>query len=674
MVLACSATVRVELSPDDQAVDRVWVALSRGDVEDAELWAAGIADTDFRARALADVEAARRGRAAVLSELVGSEDVAQDGSSMEGAVQQPRWLAARFLASSQRARARLRKERKAHGPHVARTLEDARRSGTIERREAISRGVMGASPGGAEGLAMLVESLLARRRYSEVAQLLEDAPDTARLRLLRRQLDAYTGALIRASDGLLEDLRDGYAVPTSVALLKQILEVVPQAQQEQRALDLLAAGEPTSPADLLQWPAERELQVRLLARAGRREEAAQLLVDAGLEDAWGGWGSDDLLRLGERRRASTGLPVQVDGLPRELRVDHAPGRLETDALLSLRLAHEWRLAARASYERVALTGDVTDLDDFLDDLDESAQPLGAPFLLADVPRIDYGMFGEMLDTQALRRHLPDSFVVGGKGLGMPPELTWYDLVKAADRDLPEPPGGSYEECYVENLRVPGFAASRGARFAGAGLDKFVFLDLDQVARDARVGGVVSAQPLPAWPAAGAHQRRDLSEPLDMAARLAQAARAEAGESYESLVLQALSIHERRHIIDVREFFGGGMFQQISDVISAGLLPGAVRAEVERRAQLDALREATDPRIPLAHAVAYLPVEGAASGSEHARGYAELVADFLVVLDEESWDGAAPLESYGLRRDRVLLQQLHLLPPEVIRSIARKVEL
>jgi hypothetical protein len=227
---------------------------------------------------------------------------------------------------------------------------------------------------------------------------------------------------------------------------------------------------------------------------------------------------------------------------------------------------------------------------------------------------------------------------------------------------------------VVNLRVPGYAASRGARFAGAGLDRFVFLDLDQVARDAGRARDLPEDALLAWPAAGALQRRDLSEPLETAERLSEAARSAADAAYGQRVLEALSIHERRHIIDVREFFDGGMFQQLSDVISAGLLPGAVRAEVERRAQLDALREATDPRIPLAHAISYLPLEGQATRSEHARGYAELVADFLVVLDEESWEGAQPLESYGLNRDRVLVQQLDKLPLEVIRDIARSIEM
>jgi hypothetical protein len=95
----------------------------------------------------------------------------------------------------------------------------------------------------------------------------------------------------------------------------------------------------------------------------------------------------------------------------------------------------------------------------------------------------------------------------------------------------------------------------------------------------------------------------------------------------------------------------------------------VRAEVERRAQLAALQQATDPRIALAQAVDCLPVEGPRADSEHARGHAALVGDLIAVLDRGDWTGAQPLETWGLRRDRMLLQQLHLLPPEVLRAVA-----
>ena len=660
MVLGCASPVRVQLSPDDQMLDRVWLELSRGDVGAASLAAEQVEDPAFRTRALADVEVARRGRATVLSEWVA----------------QPGWLAGRFLSSSRRARARLREARSTEGSHAALMLEDARRSGTIERREALARGVLPCSPGGAEALAMLVESLLAQRQYAEAESWMEDAPDTARLRLVRRKLQAYTGRLVQAGDGLVEDMEVGAAVPASVALLQQILEVVPQSALEQRALRLLESEQSSAPEDLLQRPVEIWLQARLAARFGRLDQAISLtggLAAGRVAHAGGGPMSSDG-RLVDRWNKRLGMRAEsADGVL-ELLVDGSPERTEGGALLSLRLAHEWRLAARDSYARVTETGSATSLDDFLEALDEAAEPLGAALRLQDVERVDYGFFGEMLDTQALRGHLPGAFVAGGKGLGMPPELTWYDLVSSSRVELPEPPGGAYEEHLVTNLRVPGYAASRGARFAGAGLDRFVFLDLDQVARERRRSPAASTVPLEAWPAAGVQQRRDLSEPLETAWRLTQAAQADAGEGYEDLALEALSIHERRHIIDAREFFGRGVWGQVSEVFSAGLFPGAVRAEVERRAQLDALREATDPRIPLAHVVSYLPVEGAATDSEHARGYEALVEEFLVVLDEEGWDGALPLEAYGVRRDRVLLQQLHKLPPDVIRGIARSVEL
>ncbi|MDG2148956.1 MAG: tetratricopeptide repeat protein [Planctomycetota bacterium] len=660
IVLGCSTPVRVQLSPDDQLLDRVWLELSRGDVAAADLAAEQIEDPEFRARAVADVDVARRGRSAVLSEWIA----------------EPNWLAARFLSSRRRARARLREARAVEGAHAALMLEDARRSGTIDRREALARGALTYSPGGAEALAMLVETLLAQRQYAEAEECMEGAPETARLRLARRRLQAYTGRLVEAGDGLIQDIGSGAAVPASVILLQKILEAVPQQALEQRAFRVLESEASFAPEDLLQHSAESWLQARLAARLGLLDEAMLLAED--LPAARFNHAGESPLtsdgRLVDRWNQRRGGRSERVREPLEAQVDRAAVRTESAALLSLRLAHEWGLAARGSYARATETGSKASLDQFLEGLDAAAEPLGTPLRLQDVERVDYGLFGEMLDTQALQGHLPGAFVTGGKGLGMPPELTWYDLVSSKQRELPAPPGGSYEEYLVTNLRVPGYAASRGARFAGAGLDRFVFLDLDQVAQEGRFTRAASSERLEAWPAAGVQQRRDLSEPLETAWQLTRAAQADAGDRYEELALEALSIHERRHIIDVREFFGKGAWGQFSEVLSAGLFPGAVRAEVERRAQLDALREATEPRIPLAHIISYLPVEGASTESEHARGYEQIMEEFLAVLDEERWEGALPLEDYGVQRDRVLLQQLDKLPPDVIRSIARSVEM
>ncbi len=141
-----------------------------------------------------------------------------------------------------------------------------------------------------------------------------------------------------------------------------------------------------------------------------------------------------------------------------------------------------------------------------------------------------------------------------------------------------------------------------------------------------------------------------------------------GRHFERL-LAAVGIHESQHIADFRAFTSASAGGRLALLLQGGLLPGAVLVEVERRAQLRALREAEDPRLPLAHAVSYLPVEGEASADPHAAGYAALVAEFVRRLDDADWPGGRPPRELGLDPGRVLLQQLHLLEPEVVRAIA-----
>ncbi len=683
MVTACASPGSVELTQDDAALDQVWLGLARGDVEAARTAATQVNDPLFRERALADVAVSEEGRSKVLSQLRAS------GS----------WLACRYFASRARAREWLGTTAREQDGHPALLLEEVRLSGTSSRRESMARSALGASPGGPEALALLVESLLGRGQFTEAEQLLLGATvDTARLRLLRRQLAAYTGRLVMAGDGLLMDLSSGHAVPRSVQLLQQILELVPLASVEHRVAAALAAGSIASDpsAERLMHAAEQGLCSRLAERSGDLSHAVALASSMRANPSSTGTAAEQLgdygpltstgrqlarwqQRLAAQRRTEHGAQHESTALQGVLpgwenQVDEATQRVGSPALDTLRLAHEWDLAARESYGRVLKSGDALSLQRFLELLDERADPLGSHVTLEDVPRIDYGLFGDMLDTRALRERMPQTFIAAGKALGMPPELTWYDLADVTVRELPDPPGGLYDECHVLRQRVPGFAASQGARFAGAGLDRFVFLDLEQVVAQSQGFPDALGHPWTAWPAAGSVQRRDLSEPLDVAWRIAVAARRDAGDDYDELVLESLSLHERRHIIDVRRFLENGFFGQLGDVFSAGVFPGAVRAEVERRAQLDALREARDPRIPLAHALSYLPVEGAALASEHARGYARLLADFVEVLDERRWKGAGEFESLGLNRNQVLVQQLHKLGPETVRSIAMTIEL
>jgi hypothetical protein len=360
--------------------------------------------------------------------------------------------------------------------------------------------------------------------------------------------------------------------------------------------------------------------------------------------------------------------VEPPPVPLELRLDATADRPRSPALLEKRLADEWDLAARACYER-ADKGDGVGLDEFVELLDAAAAGLpGAPEL-GDLPRRDFGLFGEMLDTQPLRDALPAAVVLCGKALTLPADIAWFDLQSCRSRELPDG-FGPYEECLVRHARVSGYAASRGAAITGAGIDPLVWIDLDQMEREDRGSRLAPVgPPLMALPAAGREQRRDLSEPLDVARWIDEAVRQQSGVRYAELLLDALRQHEQQHILDFRRFTALGPGGKLALLLSGGLLPGAVQAEIERRAQLHALRTAADPRLALAHAVSHLPVEGEARGEPHAAGYAELVTEFVRRLDDGDWTASRSVSELGLDPRRNLLQQLHLLDAGTVRAIA-----
>jgi hypothetical protein len=275
----------------------------------------------------------------------------------------------------------------------------------------------------------------------------------------------------------------------------------------------------------------------------------------------------------------------------------------------------------------------------------------------------------MLDTAPLRQTLPDAVLLCGKALFLPADIAWFDRVQCLARELPNG-AGPYEECHVRHPRVTGYAAAHGAAITGAGFDPLVWLDLDELQGEVRAERLTPCDPpLPARLAAGRDARLDLSEPLDVARWIDDAARISDGERYEALLLDSLAQHEQQHILDFRQFVAEGTLGQLGQLFSGGLLPGAIRAEVERRAQLNALRTSADPRLALAHAISHLPVEGAARSEPHAVAYESLVTEFLRRLDDANWPGARTLEQLGLDRSRNLLQQLWRLDGDTIRAVA-----
>ncbi len=662
----CRATPSAALTPDDLRVDAVWLGLVRDDLPAAERAADLVESVDFRERARLDLIAARQGRAAALCTSL-------DAGS---------WLAARYDASDDVALERLRLLRQATSTRPAVWLEQARRSPSAGQRLSAARHAAGLAPGSAEARAVVGETLLAQQQHEDVEELLGgEVPPTARLRLLLRRQQSFTGRGQAATEGLLADLQAGLATPSSLALLEEQLARVPRRALEEQTLALLEAERhhavdspdrvPLVSGARMQRSADR-LLASLLARAGRPDEAAALLVALPVRMP-----ADDELLAACRERAGLATPAAAAGdepPSLERRIANDRERVTSIALRERRLADEWDLEARASYDD-ADAGHGSGLDAFLRRLDEAAVPLPGSPPLRHLPREHFGpfgVFGTLLDVQPLREALPDALLLGGEALTQPAELTWFDRVASERIELPGALG-SYEQSEVRRVRVRGYVASRGAAIAGTGLGRTVYLDLDAIERDERQGLLSPVGPgCGPLPAQGTEERLSLAEPLDVVSRLVQASRAEAGDRYEALLLEALALHERQHIVDFQTFVAGGTGSALWTLFGAGLLPSSVRAAIERRAQLQAMRDATDPRIPLAHALAELPVDDSSPGDEHSRGYASLVRDFLAVLDRGDWPGAASLESYGIRRDAVLVQQLQRLPPETVRAIARSI--
>ncbi|MHC5209782.1 MAG: hypothetical protein ACYTG2_03595 [Planctomycetota bacterium] len=639
-MVSCTAPERPVAGPDDVASDAVWASLRRGDETGAAEAMGRLTDPVLRERARLDLLAYRDGRAAALVDCLDSGH----------------WLAARYLASNEAALEVLAAARRLGERGASLWIEEARRSAPRGRRLSAVRAAQAQGPGAIEALALEVELLIAEGALARAGTRWAARPsDTARMRLVRHQLDARVGRLGAVVEGVVADLQSGRAVPASLSLLEVALRRGAAGGLESRMRVVLE--EAPIVGRRMERARDRLLAI-LYARSGRLAEALSAL---------------DACRplLPEEQAAHRRWTLRLaggTGRTLEERLELDPSRTTGAELAARRLATEWDLAARESYRDVG-RGESVPLPAFLDRLDGAARFLGATPVLADLPRREFGVFGTMLDTRSLEEALPDAVILGGQALTLPAELAWFDRVECTEVSLPEP-WGKYRECLVRHPRVLGRLAAAGVSISGAGLDRLVYLDLDELEREqAGLALRLHETPQQARPAHGRAQRLSLAEPLDVVVRLHRRALAASEEGLEPLLLETIALHERQHILDFQAFVGQGLGGQLVTLAGAGLSPGSVRAAIERRAQLQALREASDPRIALAQAVSQLPVEGARRGDEHAVGYARLVEQFLQRLDAGSLpDGTEP-ESHGIDRGRVLLQQLDRLPPETIRAVA-----
>jgi tetratricopeptide (TPR) repeat protein len=144
-----------------------------------------------------------------------------------------------------------------------------------------------------------------------------------------------------------------------------------------------------------------------------------------------------------------------------------------------------------------------------------------------------------------------------------------------------------------------------------------------------------------------------------------------GEMKLERLVVATATHEEGHLIDRTRFLPISQHwgEALAFLFDCGFSPTRVAERLEYRAQLVALCDAPDPRIVLAQTLDAVDSDARGPTTAHAAGYADLLEDLLIVLDERL---AAKGEDYPeLDPSRTLVHQLHRLPGSTVREIARR---
>ncbi|MFN0008836.1 MAG: hypothetical protein ACKVXR_13120 [Planctomycetota bacterium] len=141
-----------------------------------------------------------------------------------------------------------------------------------------------------------------------------------------------------------------------------------------------------------------------------------------------------------------------------------------------------------------------------------------------------------------------------------------------------------------------------------------------------------------------------------------------GEMTLDRLVVATATHEEGHLTDRTRFLPLSKHwrKALAFLLDCGLRPTRVAERLEYRAQLVALCAAPDPRITLAQTLEAAEADGG-GGSAHAAGYADLLEDLLLVLDERIAENTA--EWPEIDPGRTLVHQLHRLAPERVRELA-----
>jgi hypothetical protein len=360
---------------------------------------------------------------------------------------------------------------------------------------------------------------------------------------------------------------------------------------------------------------------------------------------------------------------------------------------------------------------VHDLDGLLARLDELLAPTRAAGGLAGCvhsPRLSFGIVGELVhpgprfskaDAEAglgaegapvgglsaglLALH---RFGIFGELVGAGPDGALLPLLALEWRSgthLGVPWAGSVALCESADLEPQ--AARAGAGIAGAALHEGYWLDVDTLRAEqshwralARryegAGGAARAAQLLACAGLAVHARdedelsrlrRAQGALLGEGERVRLACIAERGAPPLDEFVDVAGTHEEGHLCDRTRFLplARHLPRALGFFLDCGASPRRVMERLEYRAQLVALCDCADARIPLAQVLDAAESGPGAGLTPHAAAYAQLLRDLLATLDRELARDphAFPL----LDPARTLAQQLHRLRPEELRALARR---
>lgn len=241
--------------------------------------------------------------------------------------------------------------------------------------------------------------------------------------------------------------------------------------------------------------------------------------------------------------------------------------------------------------------------------------------------------------------------------------------------------------WCQGIDVPSRPARQGGAIVGAAVHEGYWIDIEGVRDElARMGalereflegdpGRLSAALAVRGPRLSAGAKGECARwmaPLGESERVRLAVlseRARAGRAggeritFDEL-LDLAALHEEGHLTDRTRFWplSRHWWRALGLAFRAGLSPRGVARALEYRAQLVALCDAADPRLPLADCLAAAEEEG--DVLPHGEAYRELVVDLLAIAARE-------LERLSaVDPEHYLVYQLHFLGPEEVRRLAR----